>query len=520
MRVGDAQAQGHQQIEVLLGHFCNDRCVFCVSGKLSAEKNAPPLALEPLLQTISDAREGGASKITLLGGEPTLAPTFVPVLEKAVALEFDEITIFTNGARGFHKEWIENICNIGTFTWRVSIQGSHEEAHDAVTRKKRSFFRLMAMLDELVRLKQNVTANMCISVQNFKSLAGYPELIHRYGIRQFHVDVLRPWSTGLRDDEEIRTMLPRHKDVAPYLDAMMRGFASIKDNIDVSVGNLPYCILPKWSHVIHHGGEPTLTVTTDGAGNMTQSWSKYTHQAADGVFGPDCLDCLFRTFCRGVPVRYHNLFGTDELRPIQTNDLSRTKDRTREFVVVHDALAREIARRATTHDGMRVEVWRDRRLGETTIKSWEAEKVVATIVLHLRSNQRFDEPCFTTADIGVVLYAESKDHKKFLRVIEDSLSERGYEYRSHAPTARDRRDPLINAARHIRRNGPWCGFQLRNALRGRSEGELICELVDENEQLLSIILRRTNQKRVVIERLDNTRDSEIAKQVIAAIRSK
>ena len=91
-------AEPDRQIEVQLGHLCNNRCVFCVSGQLSEQGRAPQLPAQPIVDQIVSARAGGARKITFLGGEPTIQRSFPQMLRLAVDLGFPEIVIFTNGS--------------------------------------------------------------------------------------------------------------------------------------------------------------------------------------------------------------------------------------------------------------------------------------------------------------------------------------------------------------------------------------------------------------------------------------
>src|SRR5215467_8847230 len=62
---------GHR-FEIQLGHLCNNRCVFCSSGQLTAMKIARPVPLEPIIAALEEARAAGATHLTFLGGEPTI----------------------------------------------------------------------------------------------------------------------------------------------------------------------------------------------------------------------------------------------------------------------------------------------------------------------------------------------------------------------------------------------------------------------------------------------------------------
>ena len=88
-----------QQIEIQLGHLCNNRCVFCMGGQRTAMRQALPMEAEPIRQQISNAFAEGHRRITLLGGEPTLQPAFVSIVEHCVTLGFEEIVIFTHGSQ-------------------------------------------------------------------------------------------------------------------------------------------------------------------------------------------------------------------------------------------------------------------------------------------------------------------------------------------------------------------------------------------------------------------------------------
>ncbi len=66
-----------RQVEIQLGHMCNNRCVFCVSGQRTEMGEAGPLDASPALRAIEDAFASGHPKTTLLGGEPRRQPALL-----------------------------------------------------------------------------------------------------------------------------------------------------------------------------------------------------------------------------------------------------------------------------------------------------------------------------------------------------------------------------------------------------------------------------------------------------------
>src|SRR5262249_42155807 len=138
------------QVEIQLGHMCNNRCVFCVSGQETGFGRALPLATAPILERITEAFAAGHRKLTLLGGEPTLQPGFLDVVRHAVGLGFEEIVVFTNGVKTAREGFIEEVLATGgNFTWRISIQGATKESHERTTRRPGSFDRIVRSMGHI-----------------------------------------------------------------------------------------------------------------------------------------------------------------------------------------------------------------------------------------------------------------------------------------------------------------------------------------------------------------------------------
>ncbi len=331
-----SSGSGHK-FEIQLGHLCNNRCVFCSSGQLTAMKIARPVPLDPIIEALEQARAAGATHLTFLGGEPTIHKGFLEALAKAVELGFEQIVIFTNGVMFPHPGFIESVLALGNFEWRISIQGATEEAHVATTERPQSFQRILHGLGVLQANGQLVTANMCVNDRSYESLPAYPELLKKYGVKQLHVDIVRPESTGERDGDYLRELMPQYSKMAPYYDEMLAGFEAWDPDFDINVGNLPYCVLPKWGSRVHHGGQETVTKSSDGTG-LEDAMNKYEWQASLRTHLPRCEECVFRSRCTGIFRVYLELHGEDEFQPISREQLiALDPDRTN-FVLLSEPL--------------------------------------------------------------------------------------------------------------------------------------------------------------------------------------
>jgi MoaA/NifB/PqqE/SkfB family radical SAM enzyme len=352
-----SSGSGHK-FEIQLGHLCNNRCVFCSSGQLTAMKIARAVPIEPIIEALEAARAAGAWHLTFLGGEPTTHKRFLEALAKAVELGFQHIVIFTNGVMFPQPGFIESVLALGRFEWRISIQGATDEAHVATTGRADSFRRILHGLGELQRRGQLVTANMCVNERSYRSLPEYPALLAEYGVRQLHIDIVRPESTGERDQAYLREIMPRYTDMAPYYDEMLAGFDRWNPDFDVNIGNLPYCILPKWGSRIHHGGQETVTKSADAVG-LEDAMNKYEWHGSLRTYLPGCDECVFRPRCTGIFRVYLQLHGEDEFRPVTRDALLALDPEMRNFVVL--VAPRLAALRAAVTAGESAAGWRTER---------------------------------------------------------------------------------------------------------------------------------------------------------------
>lgn len=309
------------QIEIQLGHICNNRCVFCVSGQMTEQRLAGTIATEPVIRELEAAAARGAKKLTILGGEPTLQRSFLPALRRAVELGFDEIVIFTNGVKTRRRAFVEELVALGRFTWRFSIQGGNEAAHDRVTQKPGAFAKIIEGMRHLKELGQLVTANACINEHSYRSLPDFPALIQEHDVTQLHVDMIRPSDAGVRTDEYLQSIMPRYADMAPYFREMLEGFDALDPDFDVNVGNYPYCLLPEWSHKIHHDGEDTMTVAADGLNELSKPWNKYEVKRTDKRHPAQCDACVFKPQCNGIFDKYAQFYGYEEFKPVSRGRL-------------------------------------------------------------------------------------------------------------------------------------------------------------------------------------------------------
>lgn len=345
-------SQPQRQVEVQLGHLCNNRCVFCVSGQLSEQGRAPQLAVQPILNEIRAARANGALRITLLGGEPTIQRSFPEVLSEAVALGFDEVVIFTNGVMtprtSFRERVMALLKRLGPehrkrVLWRFSLQGGDEASHDATTLKQGSWKRILDSMAELQRVGARLSGNMCVVESNYRSVPALGATCKQYDLENLHLDMVRPRDAGDRSDAELQAMMARYTDMAPFFQELSEQVdRQLGPHWDLNFGNVPYCTALAISHRIHHDGQDTVTVAADGQGNTQQGFDKYLDKRSDKGKPASCASCVFEGRCSGVFDKYRQFYGDGELVPVTASQLWETDRAGHHFALLAEGPLRDL----------------------------------------------------------------------------------------------------------------------------------------------------------------------------------
>lgn len=81
---------------LLITNLCNRRCSFCFAkSRIQSKQGVTQISRENIRAVISLLAKSGDRQLRLLGGEPTLHPEFIEIVEEGLAADF-HVHIFTN----------------------------------------------------------------------------------------------------------------------------------------------------------------------------------------------------------------------------------------------------------------------------------------------------------------------------------------------------------------------------------------------------------------------------------------
>jgi radical SAM protein with 4Fe4S-binding SPASM domain len=192
---------GHRKALIQITERCDLRCAHCF---VSATREGADISLAQLtpavIARLTDAR---VANVTITGGEPTVHPELLPILELFVAEQL-EVTVCTN-AVSLTPEHIDRMVQLGRVKVNVSIDGYSEESHGRFRGNRQSFHATLANTRRLASagLLKGIlsTPNALAEVDEYRQLYS---LARELGIEYLLMNPLSSLGRGFRAKTRLR----------------------------------------------------------------------------------------------------------------------------------------------------------------------------------------------------------------------------------------------------------------------------------------------------------------------------
>jgi radical SAM protein with 4Fe4S-binding SPASM domain len=152
------------------------------------------MALEDWKDILQQAADLGCRRVQFIGGEVLLYRHLLQLVDRAEALGYTFIEIYTNGTLLTERR-VKALAQRNV-QLAVSLHGSEGEAHDAITGQPGSYERTVAGLGRLPAADIPFRIAGTALRQNQHSILGLPELGRQLGAREVSFDVVRSVGSG------------------------------------------------------------------------------------------------------------------------------------------------------------------------------------------------------------------------------------------------------------------------------------------------------------------------------------
>ncbi|MDH5493009.1 MAG: radical SAM protein, partial [Myxococcales bacterium] len=180
---------------------CNEACIHCYQVHGSRRE----MSTEQIEQVMDQLAALGVLFLTISGGEPTLRPDFLQLVEHARSLRF-AVKIFSNGLR-IDAEMARALSELAVQSVELSLYSHRPEVHDRITRVPGSFERTVSAARWLIAEGVHVVLKAPLMKPNASDYEAYIDWVEALGadyVLDPHLDPREDGSlepTALRVDD-------------------------------------------------------------------------------------------------------------------------------------------------------------------------------------------------------------------------------------------------------------------------------------------------------------------------------
>ena len=273
-----------EELSIELTNECNLACIHCSSG--SVPKRMPgELTYAKHVELVQDARELGATVLSLSGGNPLLYAELVPLVTLALGIGYERVLIYTTGhsctghaARSTSRRTIsktetpELIPLFGRgVTWIFSLHSHLPEVNDMLMGTPGALEDIKTSIRFLTSIGERVELHCVPMKPNWKHLRGVRELAGELGVSKVAFLRFVPQTRGKLNSDKLLYSREDFRDMQIMLNEM-----SAESGVQIRMGcpiDFRHTITDMGGKVRYcHAGDDLILVRPTGAVHPCAAW--------------------------------------------------------------------------------------------------------------------------------------------------------------------------------------------------------------------------------------------------------
>jgi radical SAM protein with 4Fe4S-binding SPASM domain len=181
----EAAVKAPYRADLALNYACNNRCIHCYVPRRPDEKT--PLTLDQWKTVLDRLWEAGIPHICFTGGEATLSPCLLDLIERAE--DIGQVTgLLTNGRRLADRDFVRRLCAAGLDHVQITLESHEEAVHDRMVGAPGAFRETVAGIRNAVDEDIYLLTNTTVCRLNTDNIEATISFIASLGVRQFAVN--------------------------------------------------------------------------------------------------------------------------------------------------------------------------------------------------------------------------------------------------------------------------------------------------------------------------------------------
>lgn len=291
-----------KQLSMHVTDLCNEKCGFCVVGSPLAKTDS--VRYKDLITFLVDNAGQGFESLNLHGGEPTILPRLIELLELAQTFGYPRVEIQTNARRLRDPSFVERLAGLGVRLFVISLHGADSHIQDCLTQTPGGFAETIEGIRNAKKAGISVRINTVVTRMNMGQLGNICRLCVDLGVDHINISNLHPVGSGyFALDMQAPTVAETRTHLLPVLDEL------VPEGHKITLEGFPLCVISPYERLAIEDGTRFIRMMYHGEvyDNYDQFMDDQTRE-----HGEPCEGCPLRADCGGVYLEYAERRGWSE----------------------------------------------------------------------------------------------------------------------------------------------------------------------------------------------------------------
>lgn len=304
-----------KSVYIAFGYTCNHKCLTC--PLTTFDRIHRDFTYEDIMHSIGNSGLKPHDHVTISGGEPTLNPSFFPILEYLNQLKV-HITILSNATQFADNSMVERLktvidvsrCNVVT-----AIHSADCEIHDRLTGSEGSFNETLTGLNNLVTAGIPLCIKNIINGMNYEKLDEFADFIIDTFPPKVEVQFCVMDYSG-RAAKNLELLAVDFRTIEAHLEKALDIFETkeCERMRKISIIESPLCMIDPyyWKYFERTCNTLGLYVAPN---SETENNASYDVENLCNTSYSECTKCRAKEICPGVWNSSYQVLGNHSLRP-------------------------------------------------------------------------------------------------------------------------------------------------------------------------------------------------------------
>jgi MoaA/NifB/PqqE/SkfB family radical SAM enzyme len=282
--------------------LCNSTCSFCVVASPLYTKDT--IQYEHIINFLKANAGQGWGSVNLHGGEATIHPKFIEILETIRNLGYPEVLLQTNAIRLADAAFANKIVDLGVGKFIISLHGDTPEMQDSQTGTSGGFARTIQGIRNVKTRDVHVRTNTVITKQNLSRLTDICRLACELGVDHVNLSNMHPVGSALFSRS---TSMPTFNEMQEQVYKAVDLVVSYGSTMTLE--GFPYCVIQ--DRIDYQLNNEVREIRMLMRGEVVEDYDNFMSDVMR-IFGPPCTNCAVKKQCGGVYPQYIQYNGWDE----------------------------------------------------------------------------------------------------------------------------------------------------------------------------------------------------------------